>query len=129
MVGNGRAAHFHHRRDINHTLFAVAEDPEDPDSGGITELFENIREDLEVFGGGHMGLKLFHGLAVLMRQGEIFHNRISTPSYVVVYHRWLFLKTVPFVWPCSLRHREIPVRRRRGKKIQARIPIFRLFPR
>lgn len=74
MMGDSRAAHLHQSGNMDHARFAVTEDPEDPDPGRIAELFENICEDLEVFGGWHMSLQLFQGLPVGMGQGEIFHS-------------------------------------------------------
>ena len=42
------AAHLHQRGDLLHTLFPVAEDPEDPDTGLIAELAEQLADHPEV---------------------------------------------------------------------------------
>jgi len=47
VVGNGRTGHFQHSGDINDTLFAVAQEPENAYSGGVTQLLENLRNRLE----------------------------------------------------------------------------------
>ena len=37
MVGHGRTAHLHHRSDIEDTLFAMAQQPEDTAADGVAQ--------------------------------------------------------------------------------------------
>lgn len=58
MVGNSRAAHFHHSGNIDDTFFTVTKNPKNTDSGGITELFEDICKNLKIFSAWYIVHKL-----------------------------------------------------------------------
>jgi len=79
VVGDGGAGHFEHSGDIDDALFAVAEEPEDADSGGVAELFEDFRDGLEVFDMGELFLQLFcfPGFVVAVGQLRIRHMVVS----------------------------------------------------
>ena len=40
VVGHGRTAHIHQGGQIDHTFFTMAQQPKDPDPGGIGQLLE-----------------------------------------------------------------------------------------
>ena len=79
VVGYGGTAHLHHGRDIDYTFLTVAQQPENPETARVPQLFENLGGSLKLAGTGHMVQLMLHGLAVIV--GQLFRHHSKPPSY------------------------------------------------
>ena len=73
MMRYGRTAHVYQCGDIDDAFFAVTQKPKDPDAAPIAQLFEDIRNGLELVDAGHIFQFFFCLLSVIM--GKFFFCR------------------------------------------------------
>jgi hypothetical protein len=74
MVGHGRTAHLHQRRQIDDALLAVAQQPEDLQPAGVIQLFEHVRNGGKFLRSGHFFLSTLKHPAMIMGQAAIAHS-------------------------------------------------------
>ena len=74
MVAHSRAGHAHHGREIDHTFFAMAEQPENTDAVAIGQLFEDLSDRLKIAGLGHLLEGAAGKLSVIVGQVDVGHE-------------------------------------------------------
>ena len=74
MVAHSRAGHAHHGRKIDHTFFAMAEQPENTDAVAVGQLFEDLSDRLKIAGLGHLLEGAAGKLSVIVGQVDVGHE-------------------------------------------------------